>query len=206
MATKKMKFAVTFSASMTLISFIYKAFLGIYTMSLVLIIASISTLLVLIAKIMFIQTATKTRAQKKKAYLVITIVTFIYVLIFILFSVLKVFGIDTSNNKTYEGIYGAIFIAFLLVMFILSLAKLSDALDKCDLIVIGLKEITFVSTLTDLVIIEEFVSRIILNYHYIELMEKINNYFVLGVSIVMIIMPIVMFIRYALYKPELYRD
>jgi len=206
MATKKMKFAVTFSASMTLISFIYKAFLGIYTMSLVLIIASISTLLVLIAKIMFIQTATKTRAQKKKAYLVITIVTFIYVLIFILFSVLKVFGIDTSNNKTYEGIYGAIFIAFLLVMFILSLAKLSDALDKCDLIVIGLKEITFVSTLTDLVIIEEFVSRIILNYHYIELMEKINNYFVLGVSIVMIIMPIVMFIRYALYKPDLYRD
>ena len=206
MATKKMKFAVTFSASMTLISFIYKAFLGIYTMSLVLIIASISTLLVLIAKIMFIQTATKTRAQKKKAYLVITIVTFIYVLIFIAFSVLKVFGIDTSNNKTYEGIYGAIFIAFLLVMFILSLAKLSDALDKCDLIVIGLKEITFVSALTDLVIIEEFVSRIILNYHYIELMEKINNYFVLGVSIVMIIMPIVMFIRYALYKPELYRD
>ena len=206
MATKKMKFAVTFSASMTLISFIYKAFLGIYTMSLVLIIASISTLLVLIGKIMFIQTATKTRAQKKKAYLVITIVTFIYVLIFILFSVLKVYGIDTSNNKTYEGIYGAIFIAFLLVMFILSLAKLSDALDKCDLIVIGLKEITFVSALTDLVIIEEFVSRIILNYHYIELMEKINNYFVLGVSIVMIIMPIVMFVRYALYKPELYRD
>jgi len=206
MATKKMKFAVTFSASMTLISFIYKAFLGIYTMSLVLIIASISTLLVLIAKIMFIQTATKTRAQKKKAYLVITIVTFIYVLIFIAFSVLKVFGIDTSNDKTYEGIYGAIFIAFLLIMFILSLAKLSDALDKCDLIVIGLKEITFVSALTDLVIIEEFVSRIILNYHYIELMEKINNYFVLGVSIVMIIMPIVMFIRYALYKPELYRD
>lgn len=206
MATKKMKFAVTFSAAMTLISFVYKAFLGIYTMSLVLIIASISTLLVLIAKIMFIQTATKTRAQKKKAYLVITIVTFIYVLIFIAFSVLKVFGIDTSNDKTYEGIYGAIFIAFLLIMFILSLAKLSDALDKCDLIVIGLKEITFVSALTDLVIIEEFVSRIILNYHYIELMEKINNYFVLGVSIVMIIMPIVMFIRYALYKPELYRD
>lgn len=206
MATKKMKFAVTFSASMTLISFVYKAFLGIYTMSLVLIIASISTLLVLIAKIMFIQTATKTRAQKKKAYLVITIVTFIYVLIFIAFSVLKVFGIDTSNDKTYEGIYGAIFIAFLLIMFILSLAKLSDALDKADLIVIGLKEITFVSALTDLVIIEEFVSRIILNYRYIELMEKINNYFVLGVSIVMIIMPIVMFIRYALYKPELYRD
>ena len=203
MASKaSLKRTVTFTAIITLISFLYKLTLGILTTSMILIIASVSTLLVFIAKVAFVKSVTKTRSQKKKAYLVIAIVTFIYSVIFILFSVLKVFGIDTSNQKTYEGIWGSLFIAFILLMFILSLIKLRGALAKDDLIVTGLKEITFVSALTDLVIIEEFVSRIILEYKDVPYMNEINNYFVLGISLLMLIIPIIMFIRCARYKIE----
>ena len=195
-----MKKAVTFTAIISLISFLYKLSLGIITTSIILIIASISTLLVFVAKVAFVKNVNKSRKEKKKAYLAIIIVSFVYSLIFVLFSVLKVFGIDTSNQKTYEGIYGAIFISFILVMFVLSIVKLKGALEKTDLMVIGLKEITFLSALTDLVIIEDFVSRIILQYQQISFMEQINRYFVLGVSILMLIVPIFMLIRYFRYK------
>lgn len=195
-----MKKAVTFTAIISLISFLYKLSLGILTTSIILIIASISTLLVFIAKVAFVKNVNKSRKEKKKAYLTIIIVSFVYSLIFVLFSVLKVFGIDTSNQKTYEGIYGAIFISFIFIMFILSIIKLKGALEKTDLMVIGLKEITFLSALTDLVIIEDFVSRIILQYRQISYMEQINRYFVLGVSILMLIVPIFMLIRYFRYK------
>ena len=165
-------------------------------------IASISTLLVFIAKVAFIKTATKTKVQKRKAYLVIAIVTLIYSVIFILFSVLKVFGIDTSNQKTYEGIWGALFIAFILLMFILSVIKLKGAFDKNDIILIGLKEITFVSALTDLVIIEEFISRIILQYNKLPNIVNFDSYFVLGISVLVILVPILMLIRWAREKAK----
>ena len=203
MASKaSLKKTVTFTAIITLISFLYKLSLGIITTSLILIIASISTLLVFIAKVAFVKSVTKTRAQKKRAYLIIASVTLIYSIIFIAFSVLKMFGIDTSNQNTYSGIWGSLFIAFILIMFILSLIKLRGALAKNDIIVIGLKEITFVSALTDLVIIEEFVSRIILQYHDVPNMSDINSYFVLGISALMLIIPIIMFVRFAKYKKE----
>lgn len=202
MATSSMKKTVAFTAVITLISFLYKLGLGIFTTSIILIIASISTLLVFIAKITFVRNATSNRQDKKKAYLIIAGITLLYSLIFILFGVLKIFGIDTSNQKTYEGIYGAIFIAFILVMFILSFTRLRGALNKNDLIVIGLKEIIFVSALTDLVIIEEFVSRIVLRYVDVPSLSKINSYFVLAISAIMLIIPIVMIIRGIRYKAD----
>ena len=201
MASKaSLKKIVTITAIISLLSFLYKLSLGIITTSIILIIASVSTFLVFVAKVAFIKNITKTRAQKKKAYLVIAIVTLIYSLIFICFSILKMFGIDTSNQKTYEGVYGAIFIAFILIMFVLSLLKLKGALEKTDILVIGLKEITFVSALTDLVIIEEFVSRIILQYQDVPMMAQINSYFVLGVGVLMLIIPCVMLVRCIRYK------
>ena len=197
-----MKTTVAITAIISLISFLYKMTLGILTMSLVLMIAAISTLLVFIAKVAFVRNVTKTRVQKKKAYLVITIVTFIYGLIFVLFSVLKVFDIDTSNQKTYEGIWGSLLIFFILVMFILSLIKLRGALAKDDLMVTGLKEITFVSALTDLVIIEGFVYRIVKEYRESPVMEVVDRFTPLVVSILVLIIPIFMLIRYFRYKAE----
>ena len=197
-----MKRTVAFTAIITLISFLYKLGLGIVTTSIILMIASVSTLLVFIAKITFVRNATSTRQDKKKAYLIIAGITLLYSLIFILFGVLKIFGIDTSNQRTYEGIYGAIFIAFILVMFVLSFVRLKGALNKNDLIVIGLKEIIFVSALTDLVIIEEFVSRIVLRYFEIPTLPRINSFFVLGIALIMLIIPIVMIIRGIRYKAE----
>lgn len=197
--TKAKRIAII-SAIISFVSFGYKTGLGIMTLSLVLMVASISTLLVFVCKVAFIRNVTMSREKKKKAYLVMTISAFLFGLLFLLFSVLKVFGIDTSNQNTYEGIWGSLFIAFIVIMFVLSLIKLRGALEKTDLMVIGLKEMTFVSALADLVIIEEFVSRIVLRYQEVPNMAGINSYFCMGVAAVMLIIPIFMAIRFARYK------
>lgn len=196
-----LKIGTTFSAIITLISFLYKATLGVLTMSMVLMVASISTLLVFICKVIFIKNVLKDREKKKKAYLKMAILLIFFALLFLLFSVLKVNGIDTSNQKTYSGFLGTLFIAFILLMFILSVLKLKGALSKDDIMVIGLKEMVFVSALTDLVIIEEFALRIGQNYKEIPLwMETFHLYFPLGIAILMMIVPIIMIIRFARYK------
>ncbi len=201
MAKKKNIKKITFiSALITLASFIYKLALSYLTESLVLLIASISTLMIFICKALFVKNITKSRAEKKKAYLFMLISLTIYSLIFILFVILKINDIDISNDKTYEGIIGVLFIAVLVIMFIMSLLGLKGALEKTDLMVIGLKEMTFASAVTDLVIIEEFVSRTILEYHDFKYMETFNSYFSLGVGICLILISIIMMIRYIRYE------
>ena len=199
---KKMKRMTFLTSLITLFSFLYKAGLGVMTTSLVLIIASLSTLMVFICKILFVRNVLQTREKKKKAYLFMAISILVYALIFICFIVLKVNGIDISNDKTYDGIIGSLLILFMLVMFILSCRGLHGALEKTDIMVIGLKEMTFVSALADLVIIEEFISRIILEYKEIEILIFINSYFSLGVAILMFVVGIIMIIRFFRYKTE----
>ena len=202
-AKKKMKRMTFLMSFITLFSFLYKAGLGVMTSSMVLIIASISTLMVFICKILFVRNVLQTRDKKKKAYLKMAISILVYAFIFIAFVVLKVNGIDISNDKTYEGWLGALLILFMLIMFILSVRGLHGALEKTDLMVIGLKEMTFVSALADLVIIEEFVSRIILEYKKIEILIFINSYFSLAIGILMAVVGIIMIIRFFRYKVEL---
>ena len=199
-AKKKLKRMTFLTSLITLISFLYKAGLGVLTTSMVLIIASISTLMVFICKIVFVRNVLATRDKKKKAYLEMAISILVYALIFIAFVVLKVNGIDISNDKTYEGWLGSLLILFMLVMFILSCKNLRGALEKTDIMVIGLKEMTFVSALADLVIIEEFISRIILEYKEIEILIFINSYFSLAIGILMIIVGIIMLIRFFRYQ------
>ena len=196
----KMRRTTLFSAIISLLSFLYKAGLGIYTMSLVAIVASLSTLCVFICKIIFVKNVTASRESKKKAYTMMAITAFIYSLIFVLFAVLKVNNIDISKTNNYQGWIELLFIGFLLLMFILSLINLKGALEKTDIMVIGLKEMTFLSALTDLVIIEQFVSRIILKYYEVPVMATIDAFFPLGVSIALLIIPVVMFIRSLRYK------
>lgn len=199
---KKMKRMTFLTSLITLFSFLYKAGLGVMTTSIVLIIASLSTLMVFICKILFVRNVLQTRDKKKRAYLFMAISILVYALIFICFIVLKVNGIDISNDKTYDGLIGSLLIAFMLVMFILSCRGLHGALEKTDIMVIGLKEMTFVSALADLVIIEEFISRIILEYKEIEILIFINSYFSLGVAILMFIVGIIMIVRFFRYKTE----
>ena len=201
MASKvKMRRSTLFSAIISLLSFIYKAGLGIYTMSLVMIIASISTLCVFICKIIFVKNVTASRESKKKAYIAMAITAFIYSVIFVLFAVLKVNNIDISRTNNYQGWIELLFIGFLLVMFILSLINLKGALEKTDIMVIGLKEMTFLSALTDLVIIEQFVSRIIQKYYELPIMNTVDAYVPLGVGVVLLIIPVIMFIKSIRYK------
>ena len=203
MATEKQKLKrmTALTAIISLISFIYKCGLGIYSMSLVLIIASLSTLMVFICKVAFVKTVNKSRAAKKKSYLYMTIATLIYSLLFICFIVLKIFDIDISSQKTYEGWLGILLISFMVIMFILSIIKLRGALEKTDLMVIGLKEITFISALTDLVIIESFAYGIYLTYYETnEVLTRVNDFFPLGVGITMLVGVLIMFIRYSRYK------
>ena len=203
MATEKQKLKrmTALTAIISLISFIYKCGLGIYSMSLVLIIASLSTLMVFICKVAFVKTVNKSRAAKKKSYLAMTIATLVYSLIFICFIVLKIFDIDISSQKTYEGWLGILLISFMVIMFVLSIIKLRGALEKTDLMVIGLKEITFISALTDLVIIESFAYGVYLTYYETnEVLTRVNDFFPLGVSITMLLGVLIMFIRYSRYK------
>ena len=198
----KMKRSTFFSAIISLLSFAYKLVLGIINTSNVLIVAATSTLLVFICKLLFIKNVTMTRDKKKKAYLFMSILILLYALIFIAFVVLKVFGIDASNQKTYEGVIGILFISFILIMFILSIIKLRGALAKTDLMVIGLKEMTFVSALADAVIIEEFVYRTVSEYREVPVLEEVTKYFPLAMGVLMILVSIFMFIRFARYQAE----
>lgn len=197
---KKLKRSTFFTSLITLVSFLYKFGLGFLTKSLVLLIASISTLMVFICKVVFVKNVLQTREKKKKAYLKMAIAILVYAFIFIAFVVLKVNGIDISNDKTYSGLIGSLLILFMLIMFIISCLKLRGALEKNDIMVIGLKEMVFVSALADLVIIEEYVSRIILEYKEIDILLFINNYFSLGVGILMVVVGLIMIIRFARYK------
>ena len=153
MSKKKssMKRSVTFSAIITLIAFLYKVGLGVMSLSIILLVASVSTLLVFVCKVIFIKSITSTRDKKKKAYLFMGILAASFGVLFLLFAVLKVGGIDTSKKLVFTGQLGYIFVGFLVLMFILSIINLRSALGKSDIVVTGLMEMTFVSALADLV-------------------------------------------------------
>ncbi len=166
MNKKSMAFKLAIlSAAISFVSFGYKLTLGIITTSMVLIIASISTLMVFVCKLMFVKNTTKTKEEKKKAYFIMTIAATVFVALFILFSVLKVGGVDTSNQKTYSGWVGALFI----------------------------------SALTDVVIIMEFIYRIVWHYvqdaNLIRIVRYLNNYAPIAVSVFMVIVVVSMFKR-----------
>ena len=191
------------SAFITLASFLYKFALGIVGASLVLIIASISTLMVFICKILYARHIAQTREKKKKAYLFMTIAAGAYVTIFIVFAVLKIGGIDITREVNYKGWLYILFIGFLLLMFILSVLKLRGALQKDDIVFIGIKEMTFISALTDFIIVFEFLTRIIRIYlgaNAVPGLILINNYMPVIVSALMVVVVVMMFKRYFNYK------
>ena len=202
MANKKTMKTITFITSIvTLVSFLYKLGLGIYSMSLVLMIASLSTLMVFICKMLFLRNVYNTRERKKKAYLRMIIASLIYTLIFLLFVVLKVNNIDISSQKSYEGWVGSLLIGIMLVMFVLSIIKLKGALEKSDIMVTGLKEMIYISALTDFVIIENYIYGMYITYRgENQVFMYITLYFPLAMSICMIITIVFMFIRYFKYK------
>lgn len=198
--TKKKSNLIKLSIGITFISLLYKLLLVYFTMSLVLLIATIPTLIVLACKVLYIKNVKRTRDKKKKAYYFMLICISLYSLIFILFVVLKFNGIDISNDKTYNGWIGSLFIMLLIIIFILSILSLKDAVSKDDIMVIGLKEIAFVSALSDSVIIEEYISRIILEYKTFKVLETINNYYSLAIGIIMLCTSVIMFFRIIKYK------
>ena len=70
-----------------------------------------------------------------------------------------------------------------------------------DIMVIGIKEMIFVSALADAVIIQEFLYKVIPYYRDIPFMRIINSYFPLIIAVVMIMVPIYMFKRFREYEP-----
>lgn len=198
---KKLKKMTTISAIITFINFIYKGLLSYLTLSMVLLIASVSTFLIFVVKLLFVKNLTKSRANKKKAYLFMSLALLVYSFIFIAFVVLKINGIDASNNKEYSGLIGYLLIGFMILMFVLSVLNLKKAYDKTDLMVIGLKEMTFASALADLVIIEEFIFRIYFISKDYLLINTLHDFFPLVVGILMVFISISMVARGIKYKP-----
>ena len=188
-------------AIVSLVSFAYKLTIAILATSLVLIIASIPTLLVFVSKASYVKNMHQSRAAKKKGYLAMAIATTLFVITFLLFSVFKVGGIDITNQNRFQGWIAILFIAFIVVMFILSIVNLKGALDKTDLIVKGIREVTFVSALADAVMIVEFIVRLLKAYTTFQYLDYVSSYSPLVIGTIMIIVPIMMFIRFARYKP-----
>ena len=191
-------------AIIALVSFGYKFTVGMIAMSLVMIIAAIPTFFVFLCKLLYARNMDATREQKKKTYLFMLIFTASFSLLFILFSILKVGGIDISIENKFDGWVGLIFIFFIIAMFVLSIINLKGALNKTDLVVIGIKEISFVSALTDAVMINEFIYRVIvryiLEYVPIPLYDRLNSLFPLAVGVIMGIVPFFMLKRYIKYQ------
>ena len=63
-----MKQSAIVSAAISLVAFLYKMGLGIISLSIILMIASLSTLIVFVCKVIFIKNLTSTRENKKKGY------------------------------------------------------------------------------------------------------------------------------------------
>ena len=198
-------------AIIALVSFGYKFTVGMLAMSLVMIIAAIPTFFVFLCKFLYAKHMDQPRNEKKRAYLLMLIFTASFSLLFILFSILKVGGIDISIENKFDGWIGLVFIFFIILMFVLSIINLKGALNKTDLVVIGIKEISFVSALTDAVMINEFLHRVIVRYildtfdsidilHIIDVYRFLNNLFPLAVGIIMAIVPFIMLKRYLKYK------
>ena len=196
----KLKRITKVSAIISFISFLYKAMLSYLTLSIVLLIASLSTFLIFVIKLLFVKNLNKSRSNKKKAYFIMSIALLIYSFIFIAFVVLKINGIDVSNNKEYSGTIGYLIIGVMILMFFLSLLNLKKAYEKTDLMVIGLKEMTFASALSDLVIIEEFVYRLDFMVKDFLLLNSIHSYFPLAVGVAMASVAISMIFRCIKYR------
>lgn len=191
-------------AIIALIAFVYKLTIGVMGMSMVLIVAAIPSFFIFLCKALYAKNMNQSRKEKKKTYLFMCIFTASFSAVFILFSVLKVGGIDITKENTFTGWIGLVFIFFIIAMFVLSIINLKGALNRTDLVVIGIKEISFVSALADAVMINEFLYRVIisvvLNYVPIPFYDYVNRFFPLGVGIIMAIVPLIMFRRWFKYE------
>ena len=178
------------------------------SLSMVLMIAAIPTLFVFICKFLYAKNMHQTDEQKRKSYFMMMIATASFSLIFILFSTLKVGGIDITHENTLKGWIGLVFIFFIIAMFVLSIINLKGALQKDDLVVIGIKEISFVAALADGVMIYGFLYRVLLKYleEYLDrilFISYINRFLPLGIAILMAIVPLLMLRRYLRYKKQM---
>jgi len=183
-------------------SFLYKLTIGVMSLSMVLIIAAVPTLFVFICKFLYAKNMNQTDRQKLKSYLIMMIATASFSALFIMFSIFKVGGIDITHENTFTGWIGIVFIFFIIAMFVLSIINLKGALNKDDLVVIGIKEISFVSALADAVMINGFLYRVFLKYIPIPFYDYLNRFFPLGVGVLMAVVPFLMLKRYLKYKKE----
>ena len=189
-------------AIISLVSFLYKIGLGVISNSMILIIASLSTAVVCACKFIFWKDMNADRKAKKRSYFIMMILALSFAVLFLLFAFLKVGGIVTYSKNNFKGVVGYIFIGFVIIMFVLSIINLRGALTKSDIMVVGIKEMIFVSALADAVIIQEFLYKTIPHYRDIPFMKLINNYFPLIIAVLMIIVPIYMFKRFREYEAE----
>ena len=187
-------------AIISLVSFLYKIGLGVISNSIILIIASLSTAVVCACKFIFWKDMNADRKAKKRSYFFMMVLALAFAILFLLFAVLKVGGIDTISKHDFKDFVSYIFIAFVILMFALSIINLKGALQKDDIMVIGIKEMTFVSALADAVIIQEFLYKVIPHYRDIPFMKLVNSYFPLIIGILMIMVPIYMFKRLKAYE------
>ena len=191
-------------AIVSLVSFAYKFTLGVLATSLVMMVAALPTLFVFFCKALYAKDMYKDQSYKMKTYFMMIIVTIAFSTLFIMFSIFKVGGIDITNKNRFTGWIGLLFIFFIIALFVLSIINLKGAINKNDLVYMGIKEISFVSALADAAMIQEFAYRVILKYvpFPIPFMDIVNKYFPLIVGAFMILVPLLMIKRLFKAKAE----
>ena len=205
LSPKQIAFIMAF---ICLVSFLYKFTIGITSLSTVLVIAAVPTLFLFICKFLYAKNMHQTDEQKRKSYFIMMIATASLSTMFILFSTLKVGGINIEHENKLSGWIGTVFILFIIAMFVLSVINLKGALKKDDLVVIGIKEISFVAALADGVMIYGFLYRVLLKYleEYLDrilFISSINKYLPLGIALLMTIVPLLMLRRYIRFRKQM---
>ena len=198
---KKAKFITLISAMATFFSFLYKLLLGYVYRSIIYVATAFSAFTIFLCKMIFVRKATKSREEKRRGYLKMAAILFIYAILFILVVVLRIKGIGLEE-KSYEGWISTILALFIVLMFVLSIRGYRIAADRTDIMVLGLKEVGLATCFADLVVLEGLLDDYFVDYFKEEKVNLVHDWFSLAMGGLMVFVSLCMFIRGIRKKKE----
>ncbi len=194
---KKMSKRITFiSAIITFVSFLYKGFLGFLSKSIIIAATSLSSLSVFFCKNIYVKKLTKSRKEKRHAYLLMGLILFIYGILFSFVIISKLKGLYVMEERVYKEWQAIILSLIIVLMIMLSLRGYMIASDRNDIMVLGLKEVGLATALSDLIVLEGLLDDFVIGYIKECYLNKFHYFLSLIVSVLIIIISFVMIIRF----------
>jgi divalent metal cation (Fe/Co/Zn/Cd) transporter len=194
---KKMSKRITFiSAIITFISFLYKGFLGYLSKSIIIAATALSSLSVFFCKIIYVKKLTKSRREKRHAYLLMGLILLVYGALFLFVVISKLKGLYDIEEKVYKEWQSILLSLVIVLMMVLSIRGYKVAQDRTDIMVLGLKEVGLATALSDLIVLEGLLDDFAIGHIKEDYLNKFHYYLSLGVSGLIIIISFVMIIRF----------